>query len=99
MAEASDLKHENISKARIKEELTKFLDTDTLLYWESSGTPLRSKQEKYWGAALKEFSSEMKMPSLQITETLFEVHQDDLIKSRFDKFLSELNYFQLAGKS
>lgn len=74
------------------------MDTDTLLYWESSVRgELRLKQEEYWGSALQKFSSKMDLPALKITNSLFYVAQDEKILCEFDTFLSDLNEFQLAS--
>lgn len=97
MAEASDLKNGNILKSNLVEQLVKYLETDTLLYWDSVGTDLRLKQEKKWAAALQRFSSIMKLPNLQVTDSLFVLEQDEEIKSKFISFMNELDDFQLAG--
>lgn len=97
MAEASDLKNGNILKNSLMEQLIKYLETDTLLYWDSIGTDLRLKQEKKWGAALQRFSSIMKLPNLQVTDSLFELEQDVEIKTKFISFMNGLDDFKLAG--
>lgn len=92
------MKNGIISKASLKEDLGKYLDTDTLLYWESSSNELRLKQEEYWGVALQKFSSKMQIPPMKITDGLFYVAQDEKIRCEFDAFLNGLNEFQLASK-
>ena len=91
------MKQGNISKASLKEDLRKYLDTDTLLYWEPLGSDLRLKQEEYWGAALQKFSTKMGMPALNITDDLFIVSQEEHIISEFEAFLNSLCEFQLAS--
>ena len=97
MAEASDLKNEIISKNYLMEQLIKYLETDTLLYWDLNGTDLRLKQEQNWGIALQRFSSMMNLPDLKVTDSLFELQQDVELKSKFITFMNGLNDFQLAG--
>jgi chaperone required for assembly of F1-ATPase len=97
LAEASDLENGNISKNELIKELTKYLETDTLLYWDSVGTDLRLKQEENWGPAIRLFSSVMKLPSLKVTDSLFELRQDENLTSSFIKFMNELELYQLAG--
>lgn len=97
MAEASDLSKGIISRSALQEDLIKYLDTDTLLYWEDEGSELRLKQDEYWGPALKLFSSKMNLPSFQITDGLFELRQDEKIESSFKNWMETLNNFQLAG--
>lgn len=97
MAEASDLKNGIISKNHLMEQLIKYLETDTLLYWDSIGTDLRLKQQKNWGIALQRFSSMMNLPDLKVTDSLFELQQDEELKSKFVTFMSGQNHFQLAG--
>lgn len=98
MAEASDLKNGNILKNDLIKDLAKYLETDTLLYWDSFGTDLRLKQEENWGPAINLFSSVMKLPTLKVTDSLFELRQDEILTSSFIKFMNELEVFQLAGK-
>jgi chaperone required for assembly of F1-ATPase len=97
LAEAADLKNGNISNIFLAEQLVKYLETDTILYWDPIGTDLRLKQEKIWGSALKKFSSMMSLPQLQVTDSLFELEQDVEIKSKFTSFVLGLDQFQLAG--
>lgn len=80
------------------EDLRKYLDTDTLLYWESLGSELRSKQAEHWGTALQKFSTDMQVPALNITDGLFTVTQDEKTLRAFETFLNGLNEFQLASK-
>lgn len=86
-----------ISRNALQEELIKYLDTDTLLYWEEKGSELRLKQEENWGPALKLFSSKMNLPSLKTTDSLFELNQDGEIEVMFQNWMNNLNNFQLAG--
>ena len=97
MAEASDLKNEKNFRSDLLEQLIKYLDTDTLLYWDAPRTELRFQQEKEWGVALQRFSSILKLPDFKVTDSLFELEQDEEIKSRLVYFMSRLDDFQLAG--
>ena len=99
MAEANDLKCGNISREILQDELKKYLNTDTLIYWEPKGSELRLNQEKYWGSALTLFSSKMNIPSFQTTDTLLAINQDDMINICFERFLNGLNDYELASIS
>ena len=97
MAEAYDLKQGNISKASLKEDLRRYLDTDTLLYWNPSDKGLSSRQEELWGVALQKFSTKLQLPTLNITSDLFNMDQDTNIIHSFEAFLNDLNDSQLAS--
>lgn len=98
MAEATDLKNGNILKNDLIEQLIKYFETDTLLYWDSIGTELRKKQEENWDPALHIFSSKMNLPLLKVTDSLFGLQQDEILTDRLVNFMNELDNFQLAGK-
>lgn len=87
-----------LQRSDIIEELKKYLETDTLIYWESEGSDLRMKQEKIWGEALDIFSKSLNLPKIRFTDGLFEVQQDYALSLNFTRFLISLNNFQLAGK-
>lgn len=97
LAEATDLKQKNISQEDLKQDILKYLETDTLFYWYYLGSELRLKQEFHWGNALNIFALKMDVPTLKFTDTLFGLQQDNLVVIKFIDFLKELDYFQLAS--
>lgn len=97
MAEAFDLKQKNISQVDTKQEILKYLETDTLFYWDYVGSEFRLKQELHWGKALKKFSLKMDTATLRFTDTFLSLKQDNAVIIKFFDFLNELDYFQLAS--
>lgn len=91
------MKNGNISKAVLKADLQKYLDTDTLIYWDPIRSELRKDQEKYWGAALEKLSTKLELPTLNTTDGLLSVAQNQIVTREFATFLNNLNNFQLAS--
>lgn len=82
----------------IKEELEKYLDTDTLVYWDEPGTQLRLKQEDSWSQALSSFSKCLGLPSIVHTDGFFAIEQPTEVIQSFQSFLDSLDHHQLASK-
>ena len=97
MAEAPDLSQKKLSQEDSKQDILKYLETDTIFYWDNVGSELRLKQEFHWGNALNIFALKMDVPNLKFTDTLFGLQQNNSVLIKFMDFLKELDYFQLAS--
>jgi chaperone required for assembly of F1-ATPase len=84
-------------KSDLIDELCKYFNTDTLLYWDPEGSELREKQELYWRSALNKFSSHLNIDIIEITDNLFELKSNNYLKSHYIKVLERFDNFQLSG--
>ena len=91
--------NERLSRSDVYDEVFKYLNTDTLLFWDEESSPLREWQNDVWSEALSKFSQTLNLPQFQITDGLFQLQQDDQISKELYTFLESFSAYELAGKS
>lgn len=97
LTEASDLQSGKLHAETCKEAILKYLETDTLVYWDHAGTNMRKLQDDEWQPALARVSALLQLPAIRFTTSFAPVQQDPALLDKFRAMLDSLTCFELAS--